>query len=110
MQMRSKAILVLLLIIGCADAPMRGDLLGDPFTIVGIPRVLSDKTFMNIDGEERGLLVDVLKVTDGRYEKNKIEFPIPINQTSPLKIGVKYSITAGYGRHGVVILDYYEIK
>ncbi len=108
--MKPLVLLVLLLFVGCGTPPTRGDLLGEPFTFIGIPRVLSAETFRDIDGLERGLRVDVIKVVKGNYDERQIEFPIAAEQPSPLKIGIKYSITAGYGRHGLVILDYHEIK
>lgn len=97
----------------CAQAGTdnpRGDLLGVPFTFIGIPRVLSAKTFQDLDGLERGLRVDVIKVVTGNFDERQIEFPIAADHPSPLKIGVKYSITAGYGQHGLVILHYHEVK
>jgi hypothetical protein len=107
--MRVFATLLLIALVGCA-APKRGDLIGEPFTFIGIPRGLSQKTFQDIDGLERGLLVDVVRVTAGTFDEKQIEFPIPASQLSPLKAGVKYSITAGYNPHGRVILDYHEVK
>jgi hypothetical protein len=101
--------LVLLLFVGCAT-PKRGDLIGELFTFVGVPKSLSETTFRDVDGLERGLLVDVVKVKSGNLNEQQIEFPIPADQPSPLKIGVRYSITAGYSQHGRVILDYHEVK
>jgi hypothetical protein len=107
--MKPLALLILILFVGCSTSK-RGDLLGDPFTFIGVPRVLSEETFQDLDGLERGLLVDVVRVTAGSLSERQIEFPIPADQPSPLKIGVKYSIIAGYGQHGRVILDYHEVK
>src|SRR5512139_2279310 len=81
----------------CAQAgadDQRGDLLGEPFTFIGIPQVLSTKTFQDLDGLERGLRVDVIKVMKGNFDERQIEFPIAADHPSPLKIGVRYSITA----------------
>jgi hypothetical protein len=107
--MRAFAAIILVALVGCA-APKRGDLLGAPFTFIGIPRVLSEQTFQDIDGLQRGLLVEVVRVTKGRLDEPQIEFPIRADQPSPLKIGVRYLITAGYGQHGRVILEYHEVK
>ena len=107
--MRALATIILVALVGCATSN-RGDLLGEPFTFIGIPRTLSAQTFENVHGLERGLLVDVVQVTRGRLDALQIEFPIPADQSSPLKIGVKYLITAGDGQHGRVILNYYEVK
>lgn len=107
--MRLFTIFILLLLAGCSN-PQRGDLLGDSVTFIGIPRVLSTNTFQDIDGLERGLAVDVVRVTAGNSSERQIEFPVRADQPPPLKLGVKYSITAGYGQHGRVILDYHEVK
>ncbi len=107
--MKVLALFMLMLLFGCSK-PQRGDLLGDPFTFIGVPRELSTNTFRDIDGLEKGLIVDVNSVTAGSFTERQIEFPVPADQPSPLKIGTKYSITAGYARHGRVILDYHEIK
>ncbi len=94
----------------CIAEPLRGGLLGEPFTFVGVPKAFSKKTFRDLDGLERGLLVQVMRVTAGRLDSKQVEFPIPANQPAPLKIGVTYAITAGYGQHGLVILESREIK
>ena len=86
--MRAIAAIILVVLVGCA-APKRGDLLGEPFTFVGVPRVLSAQTFQDVDGQQRGLLVAVLRVTKGIWDEPQIEFPIRADQPSPLKLGVK---------------------
>ena len=83
----------MLLLVGCSK-PKRGDLLGDPFTFIGVPRALSTNTFQDVDGLERGLVVDVVRVTAGSLSERQIEFPIRAGQPSPLTPGVRYSITA----------------
>ena len=108
--MRPLAILFLLVLVGCSTTPKRGDLLGEPFTFIGVPKVLSERTFQDVDGLERGLLVDVIAVKAGDLTERQLEFPIPADKPSPLKIGVRYLITAGYSEHGRVILDYHEIR
>jgi len=108
--MKRLAISFLLVLVGCSTTPKRGDLLGEPFTFIGIPKIMSETTFQDVDGLERGLLVDVVRVTAGSFSERQIEFPIPANQPSPLRIGVTYSITAGCGQHGRVLLDFHEIK
>src|SRR5262249_39848483 len=68
--MRTLIVFALLLLVGCGK-PQRGDLLGDPFTLIGVPRELSTNTFQDIDGLERGLTVDVLKVTAGSFSERQ---------------------------------------
>jgi len=107
--MKRLVLLAGLIFSGCV-APDRAGLLGQPFTFVGIAGPLSETTFRDIDGTEHGLPVKVVKVTAGRFDEKQIEFPIPVDEPSPLKPGVKYRITAGYREHGRVILDYRELK
>jgi hypothetical protein len=105
------AMLVFPLLVECATTPksIGLGLLGEPFTFIGIPKVLSETTFQDIDGLERGLIVNVVKVKTGTFNKPEIKFPIPADQPSPLKIGVTYLITAGYRPHDLVMLEYHEI-
>ena len=80
------------------------------FTFIGVPQTLSTNTFQEIDGLKRKLAVDVVKVIAGSFSGKQVEFSVYAEWPRKPKLGIKYSITAGYGQHGqVLILEYHEI-
>jgi hypothetical protein len=84
------------------------------FTFIGVPRAFSTNTFREFDGQKKGLIVEVLRVTAGNFSEKQVELAVPANR--PLlalpKAGNQYSITAGYGQQDghLRILEYHELK
>jgi hypothetical protein len=83
------------------------------FTFVGVPRGFSTNTFREY-GLQRGMTVDVARVTAGNFGEKQVELAVPAEW--PLlrlpKVGNQYSITAGYKQQDghLKILEYHEIK
>jgi hypothetical protein len=76
-----------------------------PFTFIGVPEKLTAESYRNVHGLERSLIVKVLEVKKGSFDRDEISFGVRVDSNLPLEIGRKYRIEAAWGHHGMVILD-----
>ncbi len=91
-------------LVGCASQTGQPGALY-PFTFVGIVDRVSDRTHMNVHGPEGTLVVKILEVTRGSYDRSEIAFGFPADSAPFLELGKKYRIRAAWGYHGMVVLD-----
>ena len=100
-KMKALALVPVMFLCGCAS--QSGALM--PFTFIGVPQKLSEESYGNVHGLERSLIVKVLEVKRGSFDRAEIAFGVPADSNPPLEIGRKYRIRAAWGHHGMVILD-----
>jgi hypothetical protein len=76
-----------------------------PFVFIGVLEKIGTETYLNVHVLERSVVVRVLEVTKGSYDRSDVAFGIPADAPSPLEDGRKYQIRAAWGRHGMLMLD-----
>jgi hypothetical protein len=96
-----------LLLGGCASGVTRYP--HSYFTFEGVAEKISPDTYLNVHGEERGVLVRIVRLERGNYRDPEIWFGFPAGDASPLTVGRSYRITAAWGRHGMMIMQSAEI-
>ena len=82
-----------------------------PFRFIGTLQSISSNSYMNVHGEEWGMGITIERMLDGEYNNTNILWIGISNPTNPpLQRDRKYDIKAGWGRHGMEIIDLKEVK
>jgi hypothetical protein len=81
-----------------------------PFTFIGIPERIRSQPYKTIQGEIQNMVIKVIEVKEGWYDKPEIGFDFPAGSKPPLDIGEPYLFRAVYDRHGIRYTDWTKIK
>jgi hypothetical protein len=100
--MKLPLLFMMVVLAGCAA---RDRYLAAPFTFIGVAEELSAQAHLNVHGEERSLIIQILEVEKGTFDARKVAFGIPANSPPPMEIGKTYRIEAAWGRHGMLLLN-----
>jgi hypothetical protein len=102
---KMKKVLSLVLLV-VASSTLADDWPTRPFTFVGIPEKIRSETYETIHGKMRNMVIRVVEVKEGSYEKPEIGFDFPAGSKPPLEIGETYLFKAVYDRHGIRYTDW----
>jgi hypothetical protein len=103
-----KMFLLVLMVVGSSaladDWPTR------PFTFIGIPEKVRSESYQTIHGKMQNMVIRVVEVKEGSYDRPEIGFDFPVGSKPPLEIGEKYLFKAVYDRHGIRYTKWTKIK
>jgi hypothetical protein len=81
-----------------------------PFTFIGIPEKIRNETYETIHGKMQNMVIRVVEVKEGSYDKAEIGFDFPVGSKPPLEIGETYLFKAVYDRHGIRYTEWTKVK
>jgi hypothetical protein len=81
-----------------------------PFTFIGIPEKIHSETYETLQGKMQNMIIRVVEVKEGSYDKPEIGFDFPAGSKPPLEIGETYLFKAVYDRHGIRYTEWTKMK
>jgi hypothetical protein len=81
-----------------------------PFTFIGVPEKIRSESYQTIHGKMQNMVIRVVEVKDGSYDKPEIGFDFPAGSKPPLEIGETYLFKAVYDRHGIRYTEWTKVK
>jgi hypothetical protein len=81
-----------------------------PFTFVGIPERIRSETYETIHGKMQNIVIRVIEVKEGSYDKVEIGFDFPAGSKPPIEIGERYLFKAVYDRHGIRYTEWTQMR
>ena len=79
------------------------------FTFVGHFRGVSEDSYLNVHGEEWGLMFDIDSVVLGSYEEAEISIGTHDPSDPTFVTGVRYYVTVAPGHHGYLLTGYQPV-
>ncbi|BFM09971.1 hypothetical protein R50072_01240 [Simiduia litorea] len=73
------------------------------FSIIGTFTGVSEKSYLNVHGEEWSVEITVDKVLDGEFNNSVVYVGVPSKEKYGFEVGKQYIITLVYGSHGLRI-------
>jgi hypothetical protein len=71
------------------------------FSFIGVPEKIKEGTYQTIDGKMQGIVIRIVEVKTGSYDRPDIGFDFEAASKPPLEIGQTYLFEAVYDRHGI---------
>jgi hypothetical protein len=84
-----KKLLSLVLLV-VASSALADDWPTRPFTFIGIPEKIRIESHQSVHGKMQNMVIRVIEVKEGSYDKPEIGFDFPVGSKPPLEIGETY--------------------
>jgi hypothetical protein len=105
---RMKLLSLVLLVV--ASSALADDWPTRRFTFIGIPEKIRSESYQTIHGKMQNMMIRVVGVKEGSYDKPEIGFDFPAGSKPPLEIGEAYLFKAVYDRHGIRYTEWRKLK